>query len=86
MLNWTFIPTNYLQKDVEKLEQILQMCRDAQMEYCIIEVPLSDTIQRTTAFSHAYADVMKKVENGEQVETLFYRSYQEMLQNFPYTN
>ncbi len=135
-ISGTNVHTEYLQENMLKLEQVLQMCRDAQAECSIVVVPVSDSLlyksegfdsfyeymkgycleqgcefydfnllrsryslfsdsysfydtvhmsdQGATAFSNAYADVMKRVKNGEPIDMLFYGSYQEMLQDSPH--
>ena len=130
------IHTNYLSENVQKLEQMIQVCKDLQVTCSIVVVPISDAYlytsegwdgfyeymkdfcqehncelydfnllrdryaifsdtssffdivhlsnQGATEFSKAYADVMKRVMNGESIDDLFYGSYQEMLLDSPY--
>lgn len=130
------VRTTYLPENVQKLERMIQICKDMQIECSIVVVPLSDAYlyacegwdgfyeymkafcqehdcelydfnllrdrytlfsdtssfydivhvsnQGATAFSRAYADVMKRVMNGESIDMLFYNSYQEMLLDSPY--
>lgn len=130
------ICTTYLPENVQRLEQMIQMCKDAQVTCSIVVVPVSDaylcaaegwddfylymkqfcqeqdcefydfnllrdryslfsdaysfydvshmSVQGATAFSTAYADVMKRVQNQESIDKLFYDSYHEMLQDSPY--
>ncbi len=130
------IHTNYLPENVERLEQLIQMCKDFQIKCSIVVVPVSDAYLYNSsgcddfyeymenfsqehgcefldfnllrnrysilsdsysfydsvhmseagakAFSKTYADVIKSLDNGDSIDTLFYSSYQEMLADSPY--